>query len=357
MNCRISFFFLVALLWFTSCITTSNMKTISVEILKPAILTLPDDIDTIAVFNRNLYKSDTITFRYFDVTKNDSIFDRTVHYRNLSNKCVDALANYLDNEGYFLKVNNYTDSLNYLFKEGDLINYPELLKKLKVDACIFLDFFKLDDILINNNNEYYYTNSIIEDFPEFSGSTKFEKIKANLFWTISVKGDTSKYFCRQPDDLYYGNAVYPDLFGNDLNHRNLLQNTAEYLGRAFGAKMIPSWLKVERSYYRSSNTDMRNAEKYCLTGEWLKAADIYNRETKNRNRNIAAKAKYNMALVCEMEGNLDAAIDWLILYYSAYKWEDEEHKDYCKQYIDLLAERKTEIKRLEKQVRNRENKE
>lgn len=100
---------------------------------------------------------------------------------------------------------------------------------------------------------------------------------------------------------------------------------------------------------------MRDAEKYCLTSEWLKAADIYNRETKNRNRNIAAKAKYNMALICEMEGNLDAAIDWLVLSYSTLKWENLEHKFICKQYIDLLAERKTEIKRLEKQVRNRGN--
>lgn len=352
MNCRISFFFLVLLLGVTSCITTSNMKSIQVEILKPAIITLPDNIDTIAVFNRNLYKSDTVTFRYFDVTKNDSIFDRTVHYRNLSNKCVDALANFLDNEGYFRKVNNYKDSLNDLFTEADLVNYPELLKKLEVDACIFLDYFQLND---NTYKNYYYTYNIIANFPEFSGSTEFETVKAKLFWTICVKGDTVKYIYEQPDDLYYGNSVYPELFGNDLNHRKLLQNTAEYLGGAFGAKMVPSWLKVERSYYRSSNKDMRDAEKYCLTSEWLKAADIYNRETKNRNRIIAAKAKYNMALICEMEGNLDAAIDWLVLSYSTLKWENLEHKFICKQYIDLLAERKTEIKRLEKQVRNRGN--
>jgi hypothetical protein len=329
------------------------MKSIQVEILKPAIITLPDNIDTIAVFKRDLYKSDTTTFKYFGLDHQDTIIDPLVKNQILSNKCVDALASHLDNEGYFLKVNNYKDSLNYLFTEADLINYPELLKKLEVDACIFLDYFQLDDN--TNNKNYYYTNNIIENFPEFSGSTEFEYIKAKLLWTICVKGDTVKYIYRQPDDLYYGNSVYPDLFGNDLNHRKLLQNTAEYLGSAFGAKIVPSWLKVERSYYRSSNKDMRNAEKYCLTGEWLKAAEIYNRETKNKNRNIAAKANYNMALICEMEGNLDAAIDWLVLSYSTLKWENLDHKFNCKQYIDLLALRKKEIARLGKQVRNPEN--
>lgn len=93
------------------------------------------------------------------------------------------------------------------------------------------------------------------------------------------------------------------------------------------------------------------AEKYLLDSDWLKAAEIYKRETKNKNQNIIAKAKYNMALICEMEGNLDAAVDWLVLSYSTYKNENPEHKFNCKQYITLLAERKWEIERLEKQVR------
>jgi hypothetical protein len=132
----------------------------------------------------------------------------------------------------------------------------------------------------------------------------------------------------------------------------LLENTSEYLGKAFAAKIVPSWLKVERTYYRSNNVNMLKAEKYCLGGDWLKAAEIYNRETKNKNRNIAAKAKYNMALVCEMEGKPDAAIDWLVNSFSTYKFENEEHKFNCKQYIDLLAMRKKEIARLGKQIRN-----
>lgn len=58
---------------------------------------------------------------------------------------------------------------------------------------------------------------------------------------------------------------------------------------------------------------------YLLAGDWLKAAEIYKKETKNKNENIAAKATYNMALICEMEGNLDVAIDWLDRSNSVYK--------------------------------------
>lgn len=352
MTYKVLFFLLFVIFGFTSCITTYNMSSIQVEIMKPALIIIPEDIDTIAVFKRDLYYSDTTTFKYQIENKNTTITDTTIHYQDLSNKCVDALANYLDNEGYFLKVINYRDSMNYLFSEGDsLINYPELLKKLKVDACFFLDFFQLNDQMINSR-DYYYKSRITDNFPEFQKSSKLESVGINLIWTITFKNDSCKYMYRQPDNLYYGNSVYPELFGSDLNHKLLLENTAEYLGRTFGAKIVPSWLKVERSYYRSSNIDMRNAEKYCKEGDWLKAAEIYNRETANKNRNIAAKAKYNMALVCEMEGKLDAAIDWLVQSYSTYKIEVEEHKFNCQQYINLLATRKKEIELLGKQIRN-----
>ena len=353
MSCRFFCILLIVILGFaSSCVTTYNMRSLQVEILKPALFAMPENIDTIAIFKRDLYRSDTITFRYFDVDNKKTQTNKFVRYSDLSNKCVDALADFLDNEGFFMKVINYRDSMNYLFSGSDsLINYPELHKKLGVDAFVFLDFFQLKDYLTNSTGYYSY-NDITEQFPEFRNSTKLESVGANLLWTVSFKGDTSVYLVKQPDDLYYGNIVYPELFGNDLNHRLLLKNASEYLGKAFGAKIVPTWLKVERSYYRSRNVNMLAAEKLCLNGEYLKSAEIYNRETKNKNRNIAAKARYNMALLCEMEGKPDAAIDWLVLSYSAYKQNNEAHKFNCQQYINLIALRKKELEKLEHQVRN-----
>jgi hypothetical protein len=198
-------------------------------------------------------------------------------------------------------------------------------------------------------------SNIKDKFPEFKKSEKVETIDADLLWTIIFKGDTSIYVSKQLDNLYYGNSVYPELFGNELNHKFLLTNSAEYLGKAFAKKLSPSWENVGRNYYRSSNDHMLTAEKYLLDNDWLKAAEIYSKETTNKNRNIAAKAKYNMALACEMEGNLDAAKDWLDRSKSAYNHEDPIHKSNCDQYSTLLENRKAEIERLEKEIKNHES--
>jgi len=94
------------------------------------------------------------------------------------------------------------------------------------------------------------------------------------------------------------------------------------------------------------------AEKYALQNDWLKAAEIWNRLTNNKNQKIAAKASYNMALACEMEGKHDVAIDWLVKSFSILKENSDVHKKNCQRYIAVLTLRKKELERLAKQVRN-----
>ena len=95
---------------------------------------------------------------------------------------------------------------------------------------------------------------------------------------------------------------------------------------------------------------MHQAEKFVFDNEWLKATEIWNKETKNKNPRIAAKACYNMALTCEMETRLDAGIDWLNKSYAILGRNNVKHKDICQRYIKVLGTRKNEIERLDKQM-------
>jgi len=349
-NYKVSALLFILFLGFTSCITTSDLKTIQVELMNPSIIDEPKKLDTIAIINRDRYKTDTTSFSFYSDFKLKS--DTSIHYRDLSNICVDALTDYLINEGYFAKVINYRDSLNFLYTEEDsLINYLEFYKKSGFDACIFLDRFQLSD---NQYKEKNYWISGIKYFDEFTKSTFLEKVKANLLWTIAFKNENPKVTHKQEDILYYGNSVNPEFFGNNDNHKELLRNSSIFLGKAFGAELIPSWHKNERDYYHSKNKNMLRAEEYGLAGDWLNAAKYYKMETNNKSRKIAAMAKYNMALACEMEGNPDTALNWLSLSYPSYWNGKNDHKSICEHYFYLLSTRKLEIVRLEKQVRKPE---
>ncbi len=313
----------------TSCIITENISSIQIEIMKPGMFIIPDSLNTIAIVNRSQSKLDSSFFSYFNGLK--IISDSTIKYQELSNSTVDAVTNLFKKEGYFANVINYRDTLKGI--ELDSITKKDiLLQKTKSDIFILLDSYRLENTNINNWVNSFYT-------------------EAYLAWTIGFKTDTTCYIYKQSDILTYDESQYSS-YQKDSCLRLVLLNTSNYLGESFARKIIPSWLTVDRIYYTSKNPDMIRAENLAKNNEWIKAAKIWNKETKNKNPRIATKACYNLALACEMEGEHDAAIDWLIKSYHGLKNSNEEHKANCQQYISVLALRKKEIERVSKQIRN-----
>lgn len=313
-----------------SCIITISMRSIQVETMKPAVFTIPDSIKSIGVFNLSPYKKNNLSLEYLE---NDKISeDDIVNYNQISDKCTKALVSFLEKEAYFKKVRNFGDSINYLESDSTA---NDIFKKFGIDACLFLDDIDFKIIALDNGSEMIVNN-------------------AQIIWSLAYKNDSMSYYYNQNDTLIYDDDK-TDLFyqrNNLIRIGNVAINSGEYLGKAFGAKVIPTWIQVERMYYASNNLEMLKAEKFAKNNEWIKAAEIWRIMTKNKNTMIAAKASYNMALVCEMEGHLDAAIDWLVQSYSTLKENNKEHKENCQRYINLLAMRKKEIEKLAKQVRN-----
>lgn len=345
---------LFAFFLFTSCLTNKNLNSIQVEILRPSILPHPEKIDTISIITRNHFKTENEPFRYSFITstKTANKVDSNIHYQDLKVIVADALCNYLSEQGYFPLVINYrATNSQILSKEDSLVNYPEFLKKSGAHALVILEDFELEDEQIRETN--YWFSGIKDIYPEFSKSSVLEKVLANLRWKIYQKWDTVKPFQYHfADNVYYGNSVYPEFFGNNQNHKKLLENTATYLGRTFGSMIIPSWQNVERMYFLSKDVQMLKGEQFILNNEWTKAAEIYSLEVKSKNRNIAEKAIFNMALICEMDGNIDEAMDWLSRSLPDNKHITTQYAYNCKKYLELLVLRKKEIELLDKQVRN-----
>src|ERR1035437_9809451 len=106
------FLLMLMCLSLASCLISESARTTPIEIMKPGIFGIPKDL-TVALINRDLFKSDTCIFTYFDGLKESR--DTTIKYQTLSDICMNELARYLIKEGYFLKVNNFGSSLKSLF--------------------------------------------------------------------------------------------------------------------------------------------------------------------------------------------------------------------------------------------------
>ena len=321
-----------------SCIMTEQVRSLKVEVMKPGAFIFPENVEKIALFKRDLYLSDTADFKYLYKFYNQygTKIDSTIRYSDLSNSCVDELSNFITTEGYFDEVKNYRDSLKYLLNNRGKLNNPdEIFNKTKADVCIFLDYFNFFEARIFTHVAY---------------------ISPTLKWTVVFKNDSVYYTYNQTDKLTYGNTQSPEYFTKkEVKIKEILQNSSEYLAKSFGSKLFPNWIPVERIYYKSKNPDMIKAEEFAIKNDWLKAAEIWKQKVKSKNSRLKAKACYNMALAAEMEGKPDLAIEWLAKSYSALYHNNLGHRAYCQQYINVLALRKREIERLDKQIRKLKN--
>ncbi|MCK3685015.1 DUF6340 family protein [Maribellus sp. YY47] len=132
--------------------------------------------------------------------------------------------------------------------------------------------------------------------------------------------------------------------------RDAVLNSADMNGTQFAQMIIPHWMEVERMYYKSGHPDLKQSEDFLKKGNWLEAANYWKKNIDNPNKRIAAKCMYNLGLACEMEGDIDAAIDWVVRSYHIFGEKDEIHSYNCKSYLNILGVRKLDFRILDKQM-------
>ena len=331
----IRLFLMIVCFSMSSCIVSQDARTTQIEIMKPAIVNFPENLNSVALINSVSNSKDDQPFKYsnqFSYTR-DTESDTTIKYRALSNACMDALAWELKKEGYFSIVINYHDSLTIVKPSDKKLFDPErLFQQTKSDLCIFLDHFSFG----------------IEKMKNFETVTNI----TSLSWTIVYKKDSLSYTYKQKDTLTFVAADFTPGLADNMKLKMVVNNSSTFLGQSFCSKIIPTWIPVDRVYYTSGNSDMLQAEKFALNSDWLKAAKIWNTQTKSKKSMIAAKASFNMALACEMEGKFDVAIDWLVRSSSMMKQNNKEHQLICQDYIYALMQRKKDVVKLNQQIRN-----
>ncbi|MCF8225011.1 MAG: DUF6340 family protein [Bacteroidales bacterium] len=313
-NLCIAFF---GVLLFSSC--TGPKSIVNVEILEPAGITYPENVQRIGYLNhaplsRDSYNGfseefDPVSLRIID----------TMVCKNLQKGFLDGIKN---------TELSYLDSILFLeFRRKDTTARTQPLTNRiletvfntkNLDALIILDYYAVD---ISRSYSHYslMTASFVEEY----------KLIMEVAYRTVVKNNDEpldKYVSK--DTLYFMNeSSMPS--STYLHASDVIRSGAYEFGYAYGMRHIPVWNQVSRVVFRGREEELRQAAAHTDMGNWDAALQIWTALLSSEDQHLAAKAAHNIAVYYELEDDVETALGyaskavelWVNHYTELYKQE------------------------------------
>jgi tetratricopeptide (TPR) repeat protein len=119
---------------------------------------------------------------------------------------------------------------------------------------------------------------------------------------------------------------------------------SRYLGIKYAQRILPQ--EISRMIYVRGSKNLKAAKRYINAGDWDGASELWERDVESLKSKIAGRATYNLALISEIDGNIEKAIEWANTSYHTY------NNKKALNYINILKERLINQKELETQMNN-----
>ena len=134
---------------------------------------------------------------------------------------------------------------------------------------------------------------------------------------------------------YSSKGINPvEAAGGLINRKEAVKEAGNQNGHAYAQRLIPYWIRVYRDYYIKGTDNFATGTRMARTGNWKGAEEMWLKETNNSNARIAGRACYNMAIISEINGDLNKAIAW------AQKSYENYNNRLALTYVNILKNRR-----------------
>ncbi|MFH2142629.1 MAG: DUF6340 family protein [Bacteroidota bacterium] len=315
-------FFTVGLIIFSFSFFSCKTSSLSVQVLKPAEITVPFDIKTIAVVNRSLPGEGSHVNNIIEgiVTGEGLFVDREA-----SGNTVAGVADALVSSPRF----KVTVPTGIDLRGTGTAKWPEPLEwsvvkeicqKYSADALITLETF---------DSNVGRSFSVVEKTKTVEGATvKYLEHLAKL--DISIEAGWRIYYPTSNkilDQNVFVDHKFFDSAGLSKEEaekklpvsRYAIKDAGHFAGEMYAYRISPMWVWVSRSYYKKGNDDLKFAKFDVKASQWDKAKEKWLKYINDPDYKIAGYACYNMALASEIEGDLPKALEWAKKSYTDYR--------------------------------------
>jgi hypothetical protein len=324
------------------------MSSTSLQVLRPADITLEDNIINVGVINRTY---PTKKNQAWNIVEGVLTGEGIGTDRRGSDAAVDGMINVMSQSPRFKLMKLDIDNL----KGSGTGQFPEPLTRAKInevcqrnnlDALIALEAFDSDS-RVNFSPITIRTRVSRDVFQDLPGFRADSRMNVTAGWRIyNNKSEVISDEFRYNDFLMFTGQglTQQEALGALPPKFQCLVNTGYHSGEIYGRRITPLWVTESRRYYRKGNDELEKAGRMVRSGNWESAAEIWKKEAQNKDEKMAGRASYNMAVFCETRGNFDIALEWCQKAYG-----DFGNKK-ARTYSDLIRRRMQDRQLLQKQM-------
>jgi hypothetical protein len=327
----LSGFLILVLFGINAC---TSVKPLSIDVLKPAGVTIPPGINSVKVVNQsNIVNNGRLSVQMNVLTKEEMPpdIDSTV-----SSQLVAGFYNYMSYSPRFeMKPPLYRPvySNKTALEKLNPLMVQFICDTAKCDGLVTIDYFRLTDSIdayLTDQGYYAYFDLYNKSLWRFYSGRTGEMV--------------DEYFLY--DTIFWDNTSYDQysVFDKFPPPVDAARQSAFSAGTQYAARVAPEWITVNRFYYDISLKEIKRTRQLIADNHWDQTIGIWETLLNGQNQKLASKAAFNIAIAYEVMDSLEKALSW------AEKSNDLYYRHATLNYIELLQKRITDKAKLEKQL-------
>lgn len=341
------FFFVIVCFTFSSCKT----NLVYLNVTKPAPVTIRNSAKKIGIVNRSIPTDDN---KSLNTIHQATSAETLKMIKESSAECINGLNNSLvENKRFDIvsrltKLDLRTPVAGSFPTQLSWKDVEDICNNNEVDVLFVLEVFDTEMKVVPLTTPTKINNAI-------DVLNTVTQAQANITTTVKtgwrIYDPKTKYVL---DEFpLVDNMTVTASAANALNtveammgRKEAIKQSANRMGALYADRILPFWIKVTRDYFVKGSNNFKIATRKARTGNWDGAGELWLKETNSSSRKVAGRACYNMAILNEINGDLDAAI----------KWAQKSYEDYnnrlALKYVNILKYRKQNDQQLENQQSN-----
>ncbi len=337
------FTFILVAIAFSACKT----DLVYMNIMEPAPVSMPPGIKTIGVINRSIASEETKKINVLDevLSAEGPQLDKEGAKESINGLRDELLTNDRFTEVILLDDLNLTTTGAGVFPSAlpwDVVE--QICTQNHVDAIFSLEIFDTDT-KVSYGNVPVKINTPLGTIPAIEHhATMITHVKTG--WRIYDpfgKMILDEHAINK-SLTFTGKGINPAVAAAGLiGRKDAVKQTANNVGHEYANGLLPYRIRVRREYYVKGSNNFVIAKRRAQTGNWDSAAELWKQETTNKKNSVAGMACYNMAIINEINGELDEAITW------AQKSYEDYNNKLALEYVRILRNRKARAETLKRQ--------